>query len=338
MNNFWKEPNKKYIALAPMEDVTDTVFREIILNISDTNHLNVLFAEFTSVDGLCHPIGKDKVSHRLFVSETERKVLKQNNVKIVAQIWGSDPEKFKRAAELICSEYEFDGIDINMGCPVKKIVKQASCSELIKFPELSKEIIEATKEGSNIPVSVKTRTGIKHHETESWLENLLQAKPECITLHCRTQKMMSDYPAEWEEIAKAVKVRNAGNYETKILGNGDIVSLQECWDKIDEYEIDGVMVGRGIFKNPWLFNEGHIFRTPEEKLELLWKHVQLFSNTWKTEKSFAIMRRFLKIYTYDFYGASEIRAKMMETMKPDDVYKILSELKLYDMSNILNSN
>jgi tRNA-dihydrouridine synthase len=213
-----------------------------------------------------------------------------------------------------------------MGCPVRKIVKQTSCSELIKYPELAKEIILAVKEASKIPVSVKTRTGIKFHDTENWIENLLGASPDCITLHCRTQKMMSDYPAEWEEISKALTVRNSINPDTVLIGNGDINSLEECYEKINQYKIDGVMVGRGIFKNPWLFNTNNIFRTPEEKLNLLWRHVKLFTDTWGSTKSFAILKRFLKIYTYDFYGASEIRAKMMETMKPEDVLNILKEL------------
>lgn len=332
MENFWQESKEKFIALAPMEDVTDTVFREIVLSISNSNYLNVLFTEFTSIDGLCHPIGKKKVSHRLLISETERKLLKEKNVKIVAQIWGSEPENFKKAAEIINNEYEFDGIDINMGCPVKKIVKQASCSELIKYPELTKEIIIATKENSKIPVSVKTRTGIKEHITESWIGNLLETNPDCIILHCRTQKMMSDYPAEWEEIEKAVKIRNSGNYKTKIIGNGDISSINDAFDKIDEYNIDGAMIGRGIFKNPWIFNNDNIYKSPEDKLNLLWRHVNLYCDTWGEEKSFAIMRRFLKIYTYDFFGASEIRAKMMETRSREDVYTILKELNQYNLN------
>ncbi len=329
--SFWKNSKNKFIALAPMEDVTDTVFREIVLGISEPGTLNVVFAEFTSVDGLCHPIGKDKVSHRLLISETERELLNSSNVKIIAQIWGSDPEKFARAAKIINDEYNFDGIDINMGCPVKKIVKQASCSELIKYPELAKEIILATQEASKIPVSVKTRTGIKVHETENWISNLLEVNPEVITLHCRTQKMMSDFPAEWNEIEKAVNVRNSLNKDTLIIGNGDVVSLDECYEKINQYNIDGVMVGRGIFKNPWLFNKEQTYKSPEEKLTLLWKHVKLYADTWTNEKSFAIMRRFLKIYTYDFYGASEIRAGMMESMNPEDVKHILSNLRMYDM-------
>ncbi|MBX3045020.1 MAG: tRNA-dihydrouridine synthase [Candidatus Kapabacteria bacterium] len=331
MQSFWKEPNKKFIALAPMEDVTDTVFREIVLKISEPGTLNVLFAEFTSIDGLCHPIGRPKVSHRLKISDSEKELVKKMGVKIVAQIWGSDPEKFHQAAKLICENYEFDGIDINMGCPVKKIVKQASCSELIKYPELSKEIILATKEGSNIPVSVKTRTGIKHHETESWIENLLSTNPECITLHCRTQKMMSDYPAEWDEMRKAVAVRNQSGRSTIMVGNGDILSLEECYLKIEEYGMEGAMVGRGIFKNPWFFNTKQTEHSAEEKLNLLWKHAKLYHDTWDNEKSFAIIKRFLKIYTYDFYGASEIRARMMETMKLEDVRNILESLD-YDLN------
>lgn len=326
MENFWDNHDKKFIALAPMEDVTDTVFREIILEISEPGTLNVLFAEFTSVDGLCHPIGKSRVSHRLHISNTEKELIKKNDIKIIAQIWGSDPDKFYQAAKIIESEYNFDGIDINMGCPVKKIVKQASCSELIKYPELSKEIISAVKSAVKMPVSVKTRTGIKFHETEKWISNLLEAAPDCITLHCRTQKMMSDYPAEWNEISVAKRVRDSINPKVTLLGNGDLTTLAECYDKIEAYGIEGAMVGRGIFKNPWFFNNQISFHAAEEKLELLWKHVKLFTDTWNNEKSFAILKRFFKIYTYDFYGASDIRAQLMNTMNCDDVLKILKNL------------
>jgi nifR3 family TIM-barrel protein len=325
MSNFWNEIKKPIYALAPMEDVTDTVFREIVLSISQPEFLNVVFAEFISTDGLCHPVGKDKVSHRLFINESERKLLRENNIKIVAQIWGSDPEKFHEAAKIICSEYDFDGIDINMGCPVKKIIKQASCSELIKFPELAKEIVIATKEAANIPVSVKTRTGIKEHVTESWIADLIEVKPTAITLHCRTQKMMTDFPAEWDQVGIAVNVKNSIDPEVKILGNGDLFSLDDCSEKIEKYRIDGVMVGRGVFKNPWMFNSPQTVKSIDEKLRLLWHHVELFVDTWNNEKSFNILRRFFKIYTTDFYGAAEIRTKLYETKNKDEVRKIIEK-------------
>lgn len=321
--SFWKEIEGNIFALAPMEDVTDTVFREIVLSVSDSNYLNVLFAEFTSTDGLCHPIGKDKVAHRLLIEDSERKLLNDKNVKIVAQIWGSNPENFYKSARMISDDYNFDGIDINMGCPVKKIVKQASCSELIKYPELSKEIILATKEGSNIPVSVKTRTGINKHITAEWLGNIMESHPEAIILHCRTQKMMSDYPAEWEQIEIARDVMEGIDNTVPLIGNGDLLSLDECFEKINKYSIKGVMVGRGIFKNPWFFNKEQVIKSKEEKIDLLRKHLDLFLKTWKNEKNISILKKFFKIYTTDFYGAAEIRAKLMESHTAEELYKVL---------------
>ena len=272
MNNFWKEIQGPIYSLAPMEDVTDTVFREIVLKVSDPKYLNVLYTEFTSVDGMCHPIGKEKVSHRLNVSASERKLLKENGVKLVAQIWGSDPEKFARTTKMLIEEWDFDGIDINMGCPVKKIVKQAACSALIAFPDLAKEIILAVKESSNLPVSVKTRTGLSEHNTEEWIPNLLETKPEAIILHGRTQKMQSDYPAVWEEIGKAVELRNKISPDTALIGNGDIYSMADASRLIEEQKCDGVMIGRGIFKDPWIFNMPKLEPSPVERINLLWQH------------------------------------------------------------------
>lgn len=323
--SFWNNIEGPIYALAPMEDVTDTVFREIILQISDPKYLNVVFGEFTSTDGLCHPIGKDRVSHRLLISENERKILKEKNIKIVAQIWGSEPENFAKAAKIINEEYDFDGIDINMGCPVKKIVKQASCSELIRFPDLAKEIVIATKESSKIPVSVKTRTGIKVHETEKWIGNLMEVSPAAITLHARTQKMMSDFPAEWEQLVIAKQVRDSIDKNIPLIGNGDLFTIEQCFEKLEQYQIEGVMVGRGVFKNPWFFNYPNNPHSKKEKIELMKKHFTLFIETWDNEKSIAIMKKFFKIYTYDFYGASELRGRLMEQNKAEEMLKIINQ-------------
>ncbi len=322
--NFWQTIEGPIFALAPMEDVTDTVFREIVLSISNPKYLNVVFAEFTSVDGLCHPVGKDKVSHRLFVSKSERDLLKQNNTRIVAQIWGSDPNKFYQAAKIITNEYQFDGIDINMGCPVRKIVNQIACSELIKYPDLAKEIIIATKEATNLPVSVKTRTGIKSHNTEQWIANLLEVRPAAITLHARTQKMMSAYPADWEQVKIAVKMRNQIAPEIPIIGNGDVYSIEDALQKINQTEANGVMIGRGIFKNPFLFNYPQIEYSKETRLKLLIRHLDLFISTWGEEKNYQIMKKFFKVYCSEFPGAAELRAKLMETTNRDQVIAILS--------------
>ncbi len=324
-NNFWKDLKKPVFTLAPMEDVTDTVFREIVLRVSDPDCLHVLFSEFTSTDGLCHEIGGPKVKHRLQIIESEKILLKKNNVKIVAQIWGTKPEKFYEATKLICNEGQFDGIDINMGCPVKKIVRQGGCSALINQPDLAKEIIYATQEASNIPISVKTRIGIKEVITENWISNLLKTKPAVITIHGRTQKQQSEGLADWNEVKKATIIRDQISPDTLIHGNGDVYSIEEGLQKVKAFGVDGVMIGRGIFQNPWFFNKTVTDKTPEERLNLLWKHALLFTQTWENDKNFAILKRFFKIYTSDFYGAATIRASLMETNELKDVRKVLEK-------------
>lgn len=330
-NNFWNDLKKPVFTLAPMEDVTDTVFREIVLSVSDPECLHVLFSEFTSTDGLCHEVGGPKVKHRLLISESEKRLLKKKNVKIVAQIWGTKPEKFYEATKNICEEGQFDGIDINMGCPVKKIVKQGGCSALIHQPELAKGIIQATQEASNIPVSVKTRIGINKVITEEWITHLLETKPAVITIHGRIQKQQSEGLADWNEVKKAVELRDKLNPETLIHGNGDVYSYAEGLQKVVDFHVDGVMIGRGIFQNPWFFNKTIQEKTPKERLELLWKHASLFHDTWNETKNFAIMKRFFKIYTSDFYGAANIRAKLMETNTLEEVKKEI-ENSGYDVS------
>lgn len=323
--DFWQEIKSPVYALAPMEDVTDTVFRELVLSVSSPGKLHLLFTEFTSVDGMIHPKGREIVSQRLLVSPGERNMLRENNVKLIAQVWGSDPENFFRASGIIKEEYSFDGIDINMGCPVKKIVKQGGCSALILQPVLSREIIQAVREGSGLPVSVKTRIGFNQVDTENWISNLLSADPSAITVHGRTQKMQSEGVADWTEIQKAVNLRNESGKNSKILGNGDVRSLEDADSKIADYGVDGVMIGRGIFHNPWLFSKLGEEKSREEKIELLLKHAELFTRQWGRTKNFAILRRFFKIYISGFPGSAGLRASLMESRDLDDVIKSLEE-------------
>lgn len=333
MENFWKGLPKPMFTLAPMEDVTDTSFRQLVMEISDPRFFHVIFTEFTSTDGLCHPVGRPNVISRLQVNNTERDVLQRKGMKIVAQIWGANPEKFYQATRLICSEMQFDGIDINMGCPVKKIVKQGGCSALIGQPTIAAEIIQATKEASNIPVSVKTRTGIKKHDTENWISFLLAQDPAAIILHARTQKDQSEAAADWREIAKAVRVRNASGKDIPLLGNGDVMSVEDALQKCTITGADGVMVGRGIFHNPWFFNQPQPVITTHDKIELLWHHVDLFTKTWGTERNFATLKRFFKIYTNAFKGAARLRAALMETNNAGEVRTVLDNFETYTQSD-----
>jgi tRNA-dihydrouridine synthase len=329
MLNFWQSLPKPFFALAPMEDVTDTVFREVVAGMADPKYLQILYTEFASVDGLNHPVGKKNVAHRLLVSDTERALLKEKNIKLVVQIWGKNPELFHKIAREITAEFDCDGIDVNMGCPVKKVVKNGCCSALIDQPELAKEIILATKEATHLPVSVKTRTGIRSHETERWMTTVMETKPAAVILHGRTQKQQSDGLADWDEIAKGAAVRNLVSPGTLFIGNGDVSSVAQGTELAEKHGLDGIMVGRGIFHNPWFFRPNHPAPGKKERLSRLLFHTRLFEKTWASRKSINILKRFYKIYTSEFTDASKLRVLLMEARSYDEIYRILdSELNV----------
>ena len=316
---------KPFFVLAPMADVTDMAFRQIVVSCGKPD---VLFTEFVSADGLCSEKGRPKLLPYLKFGENERP--------IVAQFFGANPRNFYKCARLAVG-LGFDGIDINMGCPAGKIVKHDSGAGLIKNPELAKEIIQATKEGAasagrRIPVSVKTRIGYNKIITEEWISHLIEAEPAAIIIHGRTQKEMSKVPAHWDEIGKAaVLCRKAG---IPIIGNGDVMTYQEGLNKAAEWKLDGIMVGRGIFSNPWFFDPSTDAnaKTPAEKIALLKKHMELFTELWGSPpsahsdgggKNFETMKKFFKIYISDFEGAKELRVRLMAAKNKEGIVDIL---------------
>jgi len=287
MNNFWQKLNKPIFALAPMADVTDPVFRRIIASIGKPD---VMWTEFVSADGLAlaPEKGRQKLLLDLKYSESERP--------IVAQFFTSNPKHMEKAGRL-ASELGFDGVDINMGCPVKRVLNQASCSALIKTPELAKEIILAAKEGAgNIPVSVKTRIGFNKVEIDTWIAHILRAEPAALAVHLRTVKEMSKVPAHWELMKDIIKIRDGMKSQTLILGNGDVSSLEDAKRRVEETGCDGVMIGRAIFKNPWLFAKYE--PTLEESCESFIDHYTTFQEIFKGVKK--LDRRVLKTYLNGF--------------------------------------
>jgi tRNA-dihydrouridine synthase len=237
---------------------------------------------------------------------------------IVAQIFGSNPETYYRTAQLV-QELGFDGIDINMGCPDRSVSgKQASGAALIKTPRLAQKIIAETKRGAGaLPVSVKTRLGFNTDTLETWLPYLLETEPAVITVHARTKKELSLVPARWERVADAVKIRDAYDSsadKTLIFGNGDVKDLNDARKKAVETGCDGIMIGRGIFGNPWLFSRERDYRTVtvEEKLAAMIEHTELFLKLLGEHKHFAIMKKHYKAYANGFDGAKELRVELME--------------------------
>ena len=312
------------MVLAPMADVTDAAFRRVIARYGKPD---VFWTEFVSADGLtrANPKGKVKLEKDLIYIEGERP--------IVAQFFTSNPESMFDAA-LIAGRLGFDGIDINMGCPDRAIEKQGAGAAMIKNPKRAREIIRAARDGAKkgagkeVPISVKTRLGYNKDELDIWLPEILAEEPAVVTIHARTRKEMSKVPARWERVTRAVEIRNSLQKEMKnktlIFGNGDVFGLHDAIEKGKESGADGVMLGRAIFGNPWLFS-GRTDISIREKLEVLAEHTKLFEEILGDVKNFSVMKKHYKAYVHGWEGAKELRSRLMSTNTAKEVKIIVSD-------------
>jgi len=314
--NFWEKLKKPFVVLAPMADVTDFAQRQMLVKYGKPD---VIYTEFVSADGLANEKGRKALLKDMRYE--------QNEHPIVAQIFGSKPENIKIATQILC-ELGFDGIEINMGCPDRSVEKQGSGSALIKNPKLARELIRAAKEAAgDVPVSVKTRLGYNKNEIETWLPEILAEKPAVLTVHLRTRKEMSEVAAHWELAPRIVEL--AKEHGVIIVGNGDVQSLEDGKQKAKESNMDGIMVGRGIFGNPWFFNKKiKIENIPlPERFAVMIEHAKLFEKelSSKNIKGYHVMKKHFKAYVSGFDGAKELRAKLMETDTISEVEDIIKE-------------
>lgn len=314
MSNIWDELKKPIFVLAPMDDVTDTVFRQII---ADCAPPDIYFTEFVNVDGL-QSVGREKLIHKL------RYIAKEKP--IIAQLWGKNPDNYYKTTKNLI-KMGFDGVDINMGCPVKAVVKDGCCVALVDNRILANEIIKATQEASRgkIPVSVKTRIGNRSVDM-SWIEFLLTHNLDALTVHGRTGKQMSKVPADWDKIGEARELRDRLSPATRIIGNGDVMSRAEGLVLANKYKLDGIMIGRGIFHDPFVFAEKSPWEdySKAQKIKLYKKHVQLFSETWKKNERRSIgLNKFCKIYINGFDGAKEMRVGLMDAKNTEELLEKL---------------
>lgn len=325
-NDLWKKivKRKPFFCLAPMADVTDAPFRQIIAKYSRHGKTgggpDIFWTEFVSADGLASSEGRKKLINNIRFSKKEKP--------IIAQVFGSKPENIEIACRLI-SKLGFDGIDLNMGCPERKIEKQGAGSAMIKSPSLAREVIRAAIRGAEgLPVSLKTRIGYNKIEYKEWLSEILKEDISALTIHLRTRKELSDVPAHWELAKEIVNFIRGQKKDLVIIGNGDIDSLEEGILKAKESGFDGIMVGRGIFGNPWLFDsKKKEAPTIKEKLKVLVEHMKLFEKLMKGQKSFAVMKKHFKVYVNGFLGAKELRNKLMTTNNSKEVVKIVKDFK-----------
>lgn len=314
--NFWSELPRPFFILAPMEDVTDIVFRHVV---SEAARPDVFFTEFTNTESFCHPEGIHSVRGRLTFSEDEQPM--------VAHIWGDKPDQF-RETSIQLAKMGFKGIDLNMGCPVANVAKKGKGSGLILRPDVAAEIIQATKAGG-LPVSVKTRLGYYEiDEWKDWLKHVFEQDIANLSIHLRTRKEMSKVDAHWELIEAIKNLRDEIAPNTLLTINGDIPDRKTGLELAEKYGIDGVMIGRGIFHNPFAFEKEPREHTSKELLDLLRLHLSLFNKYEKDEiRQFKSLRRFFKIYVHGIRGASELRHQLMNTQSIAEARALLDEFE-----------
>ena len=309
MQQFWHALPKPFFVLAPLAGVTDPAFRRLIARYGKPG---AMWTEFTSADGLCEA-GRDRLLRGLAYTESERP--------IVAQLFGARPDTMERAAALAI-DLGFDGVDINMGCPDRNVEKRGAGAAMCRQPALAQAMIRAAKRGAGgLPVSVKIRLGYNRNELDAWLPALLEVEPAAVTIHARTRQEMSRVPARWDAIAQAVDIRDRLGAPVYVVGNGDAVDLADAQRKARTSGADGVMLGRAIFGNPWLFDERRVLADvpAAEKLWVLLEHTRLFDNLLGDIKSLDTMKKHYKAYLKGFDGAKALFLQLMEARDVKEV-------------------
>ncbi len=312
--NIWQELKKPFFVLAPMDDVTDTVFRQVV---AECARPDLFFTEFVSVDGL-QSKGREALLNKLKFTDQE--------TPLIAQIWGMNPDNYAKTSKQLY-KMGFAGVDINMGCPVPKVIKLGACSALMKDRPLVTEIIQATKQG-RLPVSVKTRLGFNEIDL-SWIEFLLEHQLAALTIHVRTVKELSKAPAKWELLPEIIKLRDKISPETLIIGNGDVLSHKQGLELAAETGVGGIMIGRGVFQDPYVFTPKSPWPKQDKsaRLKLFARHLDLFIDTWNGNQNPAALKKFAKIYINGFAGASDLRSRLMDCKTAQDMKTlVLSEV------------
>ncbi|MCL1631927.1 tRNA-dihydrouridine synthase [Sporolactobacillus sp. CPB3-1] len=314
-DNIWRDLPRPFFALAPMEEVTDVVFRHVV---SAASRPDVFFTEFTNTESYCHPEGINSVRGRLTFTGDEQP--------IVAQIWGDKPDYFRQMS-IGLAKQGFSGVDINMGCPVPNVTAHGMGSGLILRPEVAADLIQAAKAGG-LPVSVKTRLGYTDvGEWHDWLTHVLKQDIANLTIHLRTKKEMSKVDAHWDLIPEIKQLRDRLAPDTLLTINGDVSDHQTGLKLAQQYGVDGLMIGRGIFANPFAFEKEPKEHSSQELLNLLRLHLDLYDQ-YSAElelRPFTALHRFFKIYVRGFRGAGELRNQLMNTRSTNEVRALLDD-------------
>ena len=311
--NIWQELPKPFFILAPMEAVTDHIFRRVVANAAKPD---LFFTEFTNATGWVHA-GEKAIAGRLIIHPDE-------NYPIIAQLWGSAPEDIAKLAEH-CKKLGYKGIDINMGCPDSSAIKSGGGSAMINTPELAAEIIAAAKT-AGLPVSVKTRLGYsRQDEWREWIGHILNQDVVALTVHLRTKKEMSKVPAHWELMPEIKKLRDEIAPDTLLIGNGDVEGREHALRLTEETGVDGIMIGRGIFSNVFTFEQTPQQHSREELLKMLNYHLNLFEQNEAYKRPYETLKRFFKVYVRDFPGSGATRAALMSSNSVNEARQITKD-------------
>jgi tRNA-dihydrouridine synthase len=310
MKTIWNDLPRPFFILAPMEAVTDVVFRHVVARAAAPD---MYFSEFTNATGWVHA-GEKAIGGRLIMTDDEHP--------LIAQIWGGEAGDMEQLARH-CTDLGFDGVDINMGCPAKSAIKSGG-SALIRDPKRAAEAIASAKI-SGLPVSVKTRLGYSSvEEWHDWLSHLLQQDIVNLTIHLRTKKEMSKVAAHHELIKDIKLLRDNIAPHTLLTINGDIRDRQHGEELVRNTGVDGVMIGRGVFHNPFAFEKTPRGHTRQELLNLLRLQLDLYDiYSTQTGRPFDTLKRFFKIYVRDFEGASSLRDQLMHCHSTIEVRDII---------------
>jgi tRNA-dihydrouridine synthase len=314
--NIWQELEKPFLILAPMEGVTDLAFRQVV---SRAGRPDLFYTEFTNVSSYASEKGRHNALERLTITEADKP--------IIAQIWGKNPDHFSELSHALES-LGFAGVDLNFGCPDKHVNKAGGGAAMIKTPELAVDCYRKVKAATNLPVSIKTRLGFTYvDEYKTWLPTLLAEHPAALTVHLRTRKEMSKVAAHYELIPEILKMRAEISPETKLIINGDIKDRAAALELHARYpEIDGFMIGRGVFANPFCFTD-HV-ATRDELMELLNLHLDLYEEQMNLHGlPYEPLKHYYKIYINNFPGASDLRARLMETHSVAEAREVLKSLR-----------
>lgn len=314
-----RQQQRPFFSLAPMEAVTNTIFRQVVAHAAAPD---VFFTEFTNAKSITHPKAKFSVAGRLYVAPEEQSMP-------VVQLWGDEALDFEKAAYAV-RDMGYQAIDLNTGCPDSTVIKNHGGSDFIRHPETAREAIAALKK-AGLPVSVKTRLGFNRlDEWRDWLSFLLKQDIPLLTVHMRTRKEMSKVPAHYDYLPAVLALRDELAPQTLIQVNGDVADYQAGLALAQQYPgLDGVMIGRGVFNNPFCFESVKREHSLEEMLSLLELQLALydrFAERFNAQR-FAQLKRFFKIYVRGMHDATTIRDQLMQATTTEEVRTILASIE-----------